>query len=113
MGTHGAVDPAALTKSVESRGQVIFQQVLSRLQLRLDTEGVEADDPMLQKVSQLVYTKRQVSFESDPLQKNALAASRLQEARRTYAEVHELKTGAVTKKMLEDSPEGLKYWLHY
>lgn len=90
----------------------VYEVIRDYFTKRLNTEGIESTDGQLDKLSKLLYAKRQVSFNTDEWRDTKLAASILT-ARRAYADMHDVHIARVTKRVLVESKEGLKYWLNY
>ena len=74
---------------------------------RMATEGVEETDGQLAKLGKLLFSKRNVSFQTDQWDDTKLAA-RIISARRAYAGINDIPITKVTKRILQDSTEGLQ-----
>ena len=77
----------------------------------MDTVGVGDTDGQLAALGKLLFTKRRVCFSTDEL-KDTHVASRILEARRTYADHHDLPMPQVTTRTLEESADGLAFWMN-
>ena len=89
----------------------VYESILEYFNNRLDQDGIADADAQLEKLAKLLFAKRKVSFLSDQMVDTQLAA-RVIDARRTYADMHDVDMGKVTKRTLEESEEGLKHWLN-
>ena len=87
-----------------------YNSILKYFNKRMGTQGVEALDTHIAKLTELLYAKRKVPVRFAELQLKFNA--RLIEARQAYAEQNCLGLANVTTQVLEESEEGVQHWLN-
>ena len=88
-----------------------YECILQYFNDRSDTQGLTEMDGQLDKLARLLFAKRQVPVNADHLRDTQLTA-RMISARRAYAVCKNIDTPIVTERMLQESTEGLNYWLN-
>ena len=86
-----------------------YNSMLNYYNERMETQGIEASDTQIAKLTELLYAKRKVPLRFGELQ--VRLAARLISARVAYAEQHGVGLATVTTQDLEESPEGVQHWL--
>ena len=108
---NGASAVASGPETRTSRSFGAFHAIKRYFEERMDTEGVDDTDGQLALLAKLLFTKRQVYFMTDELRETQVAV-RILGARRAYADHHDLPMPQVTKRTLQESADGLDFWMN-
>ena len=110
-GTSESTEGAGNTgEAQKARSYELYDSIVEYFNNRADQDDIAAADAQLEKLAKLLFAKRKIPFLSDQMVDTQLAAKVI-EARRTYADMHDVAMGTVTKRTLEESKEGLTNWL--